>query len=268
MEFASLDKARAVGYLGMFWGALSQHCVGGNIADVPDSLLEEWAEWKGKRGVFASFVRQHHSRGGIVNEYDDYSGRLDARREKDRQRQAEWRKSHTPNAPDDTLGNAYVTRDITSTSPLANGVTIRNDTKRYETEVLTTKATTPAAPRRTPKAKSEPKYPHYPTDLCQRLFAKWDLEMAHIDYGTFRKETSIAFLTPEGATRDEAVMLETIDLYAVLRDKATEKERGFYTARRWAADLDVRLMRVAAMPMSVDGLPTEKARLVLEGMAA
>jgi hypothetical protein len=266
MEYAKLDKARAVGYLGMFWGALSQHCVAGNIADVPDALLEEWAEWKGKRGVFASFVRQHHSRDGIVNEYDDYSGRLDVRREKDRQRQAEWRKSHVPAAPDETLHNAGVTRDITPTSPLANGVTIRNDTKRYETEVQEQQIT--AAPRRAPKPKSEPKYPHYPTDLCQRLFAKWDLEMAHVDYARFRKDTAIAFQTAEGATRDEVVLLETIDLFALLRDKASEKERNFYTPARWAADLDARLMRVAAMPMSIDGLPTEKARLVLEGLAA
>lgn len=88
MEHAHIDKARAVGHLAMFWGSLSQHCPLGDISQVPDAQIEEWAAWTGRRGLFASFVHEKHSTEGVVNEYEEYSGKLEERRERDRKRKA------------------------------------------------------------------------------------------------------------------------------------------------------------------------------------
>lgn len=88
-----VEKHKAMGLLVQFWGAVSQHTVNGDIRDVPDSDIEEWAGWKGKRGKFAVFVRsQHADAGGRVNEWDEYAGSLELRRAKDRLRQEERRR--------------------------------------------------------------------------------------------------------------------------------------------------------------------------------
>lgn len=106
----------AVGYLAMFWGNASRHCRGGVIADLPDSLLEQWANWRGEAGVFARFVREHHASDGQINDWDEYNGRLDARRETDRKRKAAERTS------------AGRPQDVQQTSRR-----VRNDTRRVTT---------------------------------------------------------------------------------------------------------------------------------------
>lgn len=88
MRFANLDQARAVGYLAMFWGKLSQHGSNGDISETTDVQIEQWASWRGKRGVFAKFIREHHSTDGVVNEYDDYCSVLETLRARDRARKA------------------------------------------------------------------------------------------------------------------------------------------------------------------------------------
>jgi hypothetical protein len=93
MMHADIKKPEAVGHLTMFWGQLSQHGHQGYINSVSDDQLEEWAGWnrKGKRGVFAQFVREQHSTDGYVNEYDEYCGKLEERRENDRLRKQKER---------------------------------------------------------------------------------------------------------------------------------------------------------------------------------
>lgn len=116
----------ATGHLVLVWGAVSQFCENGSLASVTDQQIEAWAQWKGKRGKFAKFIREHHlDENGRCREWDDYAGALEDRRAKDRARQAEYRKKRHG--------------DITATSPLANGVTIRNETSTTTTkEILLT----------------------------------------------------------------------------------------------------------------------------------
>lgn len=139
MEYAKIDKMRAVGHLATFWGAVSQHCPGGTIVGIPDSLIEEWADWKSKKGVFASFVRLLHSADGKINDYEEYSGVLDVTREKNRKRKQEQRDKERQSRG----RHADVTEDSHAPKDVTSEATIRNDTKRYETTKKHPRASAP-----------------------------------------------------------------------------------------------------------------------------
>jgi hypothetical protein len=77
----------AMGLLVEFWGNVSQHAVGGLIADVSDRQVERWANWRGEPGCFAGFIRERHTdEHGRINEWDEYAGLLEHRRAVDRER--------------------------------------------------------------------------------------------------------------------------------------------------------------------------------------
>jgi len=91
-EALRIDPYKAVGHLVTFWGAVAEHARGGHVGDVPDALLERWAGWTGKRGAFARWLRADHvDPQGRVNQWDEYQGKLEHRRELERQRIANKR---------------------------------------------------------------------------------------------------------------------------------------------------------------------------------
>lgn len=120
----AITLPKAVGHLALFWGKVSQHAPGGDVSQIPDLQLESWAGWDGKRGRFAAWVRDSHSTEGVVNEYDEYSGALDVRREQDRKRK-QLQRDRERTSKD---GHEDGPRDVTRTSR----TTIRDDTKRDE----------------------------------------------------------------------------------------------------------------------------------------
>jgi hypothetical protein len=82
-----VSTAEAIGLLVTLWGSVSQHAPGGLLKDVSDTQLERWAQWTRKRGKFAAFIRAHHLDGdGKIKEWDDYQGKLEQRRNKERER--------------------------------------------------------------------------------------------------------------------------------------------------------------------------------------
>lgn len=92
VDALGVSEHEAVGLMVTFWGALSQHVPSGLVAELPDRQLENWARWRGRRGRFAAFVRaQHIDQQGRVNEWDDYNGVLEDRRERDRERKRKLR---------------------------------------------------------------------------------------------------------------------------------------------------------------------------------
>jgi uncharacterized protein YdaU (DUF1376 family) len=184
----------------------------------------------------------------------------------ERQKQAENRtkKKHAA----EVRWNASPVQVDSTCNARASDVQCSTSSTTSSTSVTTT-ATTPAASRRSSKPKSEPKYPHYPMSLSQKLHAEWQAEMEqNVDFAIFRRDTAKAFDKPDVvADNSEAQILETVVMYSILREKSPERIRGLYTPAKWAGEFP-RLLRLVAMPMSVDGLPTEKARLVFEGAAA
>lgn len=134
-EATGIHPVKAAGHLAAFWGKVSQHGSHGCVGDLPDTQLEAWAGWDGRKGAFAAWLRVAHLTDGVVNEYDEYSGALEAHRAKNRERVKKWRTERERNAH----SNDDVTRTESVTSASRNDVTIRDDTKR--------EVTTPAARR-------------------------------------------------------------------------------------------------------------------------
>lgn len=131
------DRQKAVGVLCDFWGNVSEYAKNGFVRDYDDHQLEVWANWTGKRGAFAKWVRdQHMDADGRVKEWDEYQGALEARREADRRRKQEERA--LKQARNDDRESAGSPQD----SPQDNGGTsaglphprARNGTGRYGTE--------------------------------------------------------------------------------------------------------------------------------------
>ena len=110
-----VDPYKAMGHLVTFWSNVAAHATNGRVADIPDVLLEQWAGWtSGKRGAFAKWLREQHiDADGRVNEWDDYAGHLEIRREKDRARQREHRALRRQIV--DAISSG-VTRDVTVTT--------------------------------------------------------------------------------------------------------------------------------------------------------
>jgi hypothetical protein len=105
----------AVGLLVLAFASMVQHAPDGRIGDVPDTLLEQWARWHGKRGAFAAqFRAELTDETGQVRAWEKWNGnnlrRLDAARERARV----WRESRDRER-DDRAKNANGTANGTHT---------------------------------------------------------------------------------------------------------------------------------------------------------
>lgn len=124
----------AIGLLVRFWGSMSQHGNNGQVEGVKDITIETWAGWRGKRGRFAEFIRSAHTDNeGRVKEWDDYNGKLEDRRAKDRERK---RKSRGQSAG----SHAEHPRDVTLMSVPARANETRRDETKRENQVLSSAA--------------------------------------------------------------------------------------------------------------------------------
>jgi hypothetical protein len=91
----------AAGVLQDFWSAAKDNTRNGFIGDATDEMLEKWANWTGKRGAFAAWVREHHMEDdGRIPEWDEYMGELEHRREKARLKKAKQRAARRGNQPE------------------------------------------------------------------------------------------------------------------------------------------------------------------------
>lgn len=122
-----IDPFKATGHLVTFWGSVAQHGKNGSIKDLPDSLLERWAGWTGRRGAFAAWVRAEHTDDeGRINEWDIYQGTLEQRREKERERLRNKRKGV---APTDAQPLRDATQSVATHARERNGTEQRSTTK-------------------------------------------------------------------------------------------------------------------------------------------
>lgn len=131
-----VHENEAVGLLVRFWGQMSQHGANGSVSALSDTEIERWAGWRGKRGIFAAFVRANHTDAqGRVREWDDYAGKLEVRREKEREKKRRQRSV----SPGTTTGTATgQAGDVPIDSVPARAV--RNETIRDDTRTTSTSA--------------------------------------------------------------------------------------------------------------------------------
>jgi hypothetical protein len=94
------DPQKAAGVLVDFWSGVSEFATDGYIRDSDDATLEAWASWKGRPGVFAKWVRDHHmDPDGRVPHWDEYQGALESRKVRDRERKRQQRERQRAKSP-------------------------------------------------------------------------------------------------------------------------------------------------------------------------
>lgn len=108
-----LALAATAGCLTMLLGHCKISAPSGDISEVDDSLLEEWAHWPGKPGVFAQAFRARFAADGKLNDWEDWNGNLIRQQEANRKKAQEWRDKQA--AYQFANGNGNGTRTSTRT---------------------------------------------------------------------------------------------------------------------------------------------------------
>jgi hypothetical protein len=79
-----VSVSEAIGLLVQLWGNVAYHARRADLSKVSDSAIENWADWRRKKGKFAAHIRAHHlDAEGRIRAWEDYAGHLEDRREKD-----------------------------------------------------------------------------------------------------------------------------------------------------------------------------------------
>ena len=168
VQALGVSQNEAIGLLVRFWGAMSRLGNDGHVDQLGDPQIESWAGWRGKRGRFAAFVRaQHADADGRVNEWDEYQGALETRRENDRQRQRKHRASGTRLDVTHDGCHTDVTRDSERDVRVTSAPARANETKRDETRRETTQSVLP--PHDAPSAMEPARRADVETDVAERI---------------------------------------------------------------------------------------------------
>lgn len=130
---AALDvrMAEAVGLVVGLLARFPEHAPDGNLADVPDSLVERWAGWEGERGTFAPvlralFLNEH----GVWGSWEKHNGAALREANAARDRAAEYRRrkaeqllQSTANGTPNGAGNGTPDRSPLRTNERTNQTT-------------------------------------------------------------------------------------------------------------------------------------------------
>lgn len=139
-----LSAMAAIGHLITFWGNVSSHATDGRVGELSDALLERWARWTKRPGAFAQWLRaQHTDADGRVNEWDEYQGKLESRRAKQRARMAHVRS--TERAQEAHGAHSVRSTLASSAQSVATRARERDGTGRKDRPVVVTKSRSGAA---------------------------------------------------------------------------------------------------------------------------
>ena len=211
----------AVGLVCCVLMELPDHARDGDVAQVDNVVLEQWAGWCGDMGAFGAAFRQflcdesgtvrawEKHNGAAIRESQRASDRAKEYRE-ERRRAARERSKPVPNV--ESTGHethTYGKREGHETHTYGKRDLLRNETRRDETNYITTttSGTADAAPplvleldSATPsKASKKPptSFPNFPIPLCQQLHGVWVSTFGACDYPRFRKEFGPLFTLAE-----------------------------------------------------------------------
>jgi hypothetical protein len=59
-------KHQAIGHIVALWCVVAEHATDGDLSDVDDDTLEEWAGWSRPRGRFAPLFRARFTENGVL----------------------------------------------------------------------------------------------------------------------------------------------------------------------------------------------------------
>lgn len=203
------DVGATIGYVMCLLRKLPEQARDGDLSHVPDAMLEQWAMWPGKRGVFATaFVSEmcegrrvrawmKHN-GAPLKELDDKRAAMSARRAAERAARLAGAESPTgtptpsPTTPERA---ANVPPTVTPTVPPTvrnrSALTVRNETKRNETKPRTTSdadaSDAGAGPDLDLRSGASADAPPADPPAWLVLHAEWEKRVGPVDKGRFRK---------------------------------------------------------------------------------
>lgn len=101
-----VSRVTATGHVLLVYTAMAEGCRNGDLATISDAVMEEWAQWRGKRGRFAvAFRAELCTQQGVVRSWEKYNGAKLRELESDRDRKRTARESaklsagHPPEQP-------------------------------------------------------------------------------------------------------------------------------------------------------------------------
>lgn len=121
-ELAALRGVSAeacVGLLVILFGKVAEHAPSGDVAQVPDPLLERWAGWSGEPGAFARDFRALFASAGVIDGWAERQGKLIERANKERER---WQRRNSAEKRAELRGDS-------AEESAARNVTVRNKRK-------------------------------------------------------------------------------------------------------------------------------------------
>lgn len=241
-----------VGLLSLTFAGMVQHAPNGELAGVPDTLLEEWARWHGKRGAFAvQFRAELTDETGLVRSWEKYNGanlrRLEGARERSRLYRENQERERNERAAERTQ-SANGTHSRTHTETHTELSTVRipyasTGQDRTEPTHLTATAGGADAPRRAPKS-----VPSWASSIADR----WISRIGHTTPARVQRA-----LGGSVAVHGEKTILAALDLYATARLSAGKDRKLDW----FAEDVAAWVLRVAeANEPLVDASGTLTAR--------
>lgn len=114
-KILGLSADECYGKVSRLWGKVAEHAPEGDLSEVPDERIEEWANWKGKPGRFARAFAKECLTHGKLDAWEEHQGQLVAKARAERERKARERARTIP-------------------GPSSDNPSLRNDTERTATK--------------------------------------------------------------------------------------------------------------------------------------
>jgi len=214
-----VSRVTTTGHWVLVLTAMAEGCVDGDLSRISDDNLEEWADWRGKRGRFATALRTYLcDEHGVMRSWGKYNGAKIREMEVDRDRKkaarlaaiAEKKSGGRPAEQTQTSGGRPPLRDETR----------RDVTNNNNKQQITADADAPVGPRsmtqvsRTTKAT---KYPGFLQATCDAAYDLWLERAGAVDYAQFRKAFGPVFAKAEAdrptALPRDAELIPIVRLY-------------------------------------------------------
>lgn len=251
-----LSPRHAFGMVVAVWCAMGEHAPDGDLSDVDDALIEEWAGWmpapRKPAGTFARAFRDAFcDDAGTATEYAAQQGALVLRMEKDRNR-------HRGGDSPEPLGNGEGDSEEIPRKKRgkSNGITERNGTEPKD-KIKRGSASGEAVPK--PKPEKPPSgLDVLPKADCDDLFELWTAKRGVIAYGRFRKAVLLLFQS-ELTRYTTPEISDAIIAYAEWVEEQPDKEQGFCTLERFVAETP-KWVRFGKMPYVEGGEMTERGQ--------
>lgn len=260
--------AEVVGLLGLTFAGMAQHAPSGQLADVPNTLLEQWSTWHGKRGAFAAqFRAELCDDAGQVRAWEKYNGANIRRLESARERARIWRETQERERAE-CEQNANGTHTRTRTKRAAYASTEQNSTEQKIKSASAAGADRPekagvngtaAAPAGELPAGAKPD--PFPKAVNDAVYEAWLATLGSVDYGRLRKALLPLYKSATTPHPTAEQLVQAVAAFLDARDADDPKWRSKYTPEMFASQLHD-YVRMGGQPYLDEwGEATERGRM-------